>query len=202
MAKGKHAAASANRRLEAAQEHIDRLTDQLAEAKLRARMVERQADRVPRLEEQVRELQRRLDDDDIAREFIDFAWELKESERLLLEYVQAFRDGVLKLLRDRRIIATMTIHELIEYASKRHPKVFSDPLKDGERARLGGEQKTMRGLSEAAVTRLQEAQGKRHVGVDVAALVDEYAGARDLGFTTAEALDLLADDVVDSPVMS
>lgn len=60
MAKGKQAAKAANRRLHATQDHVDRLTDQLAEAKIRARTAEaasREADllrdRVRRLEAEV-----------------------------------------------------------------------------------------------------------------------------------------------------
>lgn len=47
--KGKMGVENARRRLETANEHIDRLTDQLAEAKLRARQVEAEARRVPAL---------------------------------------------------------------------------------------------------------------------------------------------------------
>ena len=54
MAKGKHAAASATRRLEAAHEHIDRLTEQLAESKIRHRQAEADAARLPAVEEALR----------------------------------------------------------------------------------------------------------------------------------------------------
>lgn len=57
MAKGKHAAAAAIRRAEAAHEHIDRLTNQLAEAKMRARAIEAEANRVPSLVAEVARLQ-------------------------------------------------------------------------------------------------------------------------------------------------
>lgn len=56
MAKGKHAAAAARGRYESAVEHIDRLTTELAEAKLRARMVEREAAQVPALKSQIEAL--------------------------------------------------------------------------------------------------------------------------------------------------
>lgn len=60
MARGKEAAKAANRRYETALEHIDRLTDELATAKVRYRDAERDAERLPvalaavdRLSEQV-----------------------------------------------------------------------------------------------------------------------------------------------------
>lgn len=56
MAKGKEALSSARRRLAATEAHLDRLTDQLAEAKLRARLVEQSASRVPDLEHRIQVL--------------------------------------------------------------------------------------------------------------------------------------------------
>ena len=50
MARGKHSSAAALRRAEAAHEHIDRLTDQLVEAKARAREHEHAANRLPSVE--------------------------------------------------------------------------------------------------------------------------------------------------------
>lgn len=62
MAKGKHAVAAARGRYESAVEHIDRLTTELAEAKLRARTVERQARTAGDLELRVARLERDLAD--------------------------------------------------------------------------------------------------------------------------------------------
>ena len=56
MARGKQAVAAARGRYESAVEHIDRLTTELADAKIRARLVEKQAARVPDLERRVAEL--------------------------------------------------------------------------------------------------------------------------------------------------
>lgn len=50
MAKGKQAAVAAQRRYEAAVEHIDRLTSELAEAKMRARSAEARAQRLEGVE--------------------------------------------------------------------------------------------------------------------------------------------------------
>lgn len=61
MARGKHAASAARGRYEAAVEHIDRLTTELADAKLRARLVERDAARAGELERENAELRRRLE---------------------------------------------------------------------------------------------------------------------------------------------
>lgn len=56
MARGKQAALAANRRAESAHEIIDRLTSELAEAKLRARLAEAQARRAAELEKEVSHL--------------------------------------------------------------------------------------------------------------------------------------------------
>jgi hypothetical protein len=56
MARGKQAASAAIRRLEMAMEHIDRLTEQLAEAKIRVKSVEKEAARVPGMERELTEL--------------------------------------------------------------------------------------------------------------------------------------------------
>lgn len=61
MARGKQAALAANRRAESAHEIIDRLTSEVAEAKLRARVAEADARRTAQLSSQVEDLQRRLD---------------------------------------------------------------------------------------------------------------------------------------------
>lgn len=54
MAKGKHAASANKRRAEAAHEHIDRLTEQLLDAKARARQFESDHERLPVVEEALR----------------------------------------------------------------------------------------------------------------------------------------------------
>lgn len=61
MAKGKEAVAAARRRYEASIEHIDRLTSELTEAKVRAKMSETDAAKVPHLQQQLLELRQRLD---------------------------------------------------------------------------------------------------------------------------------------------
>lgn len=61
MAKGKQAALAARRRAESAHEVIDRLTSDLAEAKLRARLVEAEARHVPTLTRHVEDLSARLE---------------------------------------------------------------------------------------------------------------------------------------------
>lgn len=58
MARGKQSALAAARRADAAHEHIDRLTDQLVEAKARARRHETAAERLPMLETEVARLRR------------------------------------------------------------------------------------------------------------------------------------------------
>lgn len=61
MAKGKHATKSANRRQSAERDHIDRLTDQLVEAKARARRYEADAMRLPSVEAELRKVRAERD---------------------------------------------------------------------------------------------------------------------------------------------
>jgi hypothetical protein len=53
VTKGKHAASANKRRYEMAMEHIDRLTDDLANAKVRVKKVEAAANSVPALQERI-----------------------------------------------------------------------------------------------------------------------------------------------------
>lgn len=62
MTKGKQAARAANRRLEATQDHVDRLTEQLTEAKIRARDAEARAAESDQLRERVRFLETKLEE--------------------------------------------------------------------------------------------------------------------------------------------
>lgn len=70
MARGKHAARSIKRANDAAVAHIDRLTSELVEAKLRARQVQQAANSVPALRERVAELEREIaEDEHVARAY-------------------------------------------------------------------------------------------------------------------------------------
>lgn len=60
MAKGKQAAKAANRRLEATQDHVDRLTEQLADQKMRARDAEARAVEADQLRERIRVLEAQI----------------------------------------------------------------------------------------------------------------------------------------------
>lgn len=60
--RGKQGAESARRKAEMAMEHIDRLTEQLADEKVRRKQVEAAAARVPGLERQNRELLRMVEE--------------------------------------------------------------------------------------------------------------------------------------------
>lgn len=76
MAKGKHAALSANRRAEAAHEHIDRLSTELVEAKIRARDAEEVA--------RMAELRLKRSEDELAR-----TEKLRESARKVVDETRA-----------------------------------------------------------------------------------------------------------------
>lgn len=62
MARGKQAAKSARRRLDASHDHIDRLTDQLVEAKTRARQHEAAAVRLPAVEKELARVRQQVEE--------------------------------------------------------------------------------------------------------------------------------------------
>lgn len=64
MAKGKQAVAAANRRLETANEHIDRLTDAVSEWKIRARAAEKTLSEIGPVVQRVAELERQINEVD------------------------------------------------------------------------------------------------------------------------------------------
>jgi chromosome segregation ATPase len=93
MARGKHAASSANARLGAAQDHIDRLTDQLADAKLRARQAEAAQRELPVVRAEVSRLKGLIEASTSDR-VIDLMGQLEASEAerdAALEWVAGVR---------------------------------------------------------------------------------------------------------------
>lgn len=92
MARGKQAAKAANRRTEAAHDHIDRLTDQLVEAKARARRFEADASRLPAVEVELARV-RRLADEGTSDALVRAQAAVVEARR----EVEDFRRAVIEL---------------------------------------------------------------------------------------------------------
>lgn len=197
MAKGKHATASANRRLEAAQDHIDRLTDQLAEAKRRARQVEAQASQVPKLRQRIRDLEE--DNAPIIQELTSWwkngrkAWASMHDRitylhtTILLDYFKVVAD-----------MYGMTRVETIEWMTRKYPDLYSE---DGTSKRIqGGGPWAMdprqRRLSDEAVRRIQQKNGLRHADTADAALMwQQIDEAIDAGFRGADLAELVDEEV-------
>lgn len=95
MAKGKKAAGAAIRRADAAHEHIDRLTDQLTEAKMRARLMEAEANRVAPLVAEVARLQGLAEQATSDR----LVYEQEQSQRREARLVEQ-RDAAINCLAD------------------------------------------------------------------------------------------------------
>lgn len=88
MARGKHAALTTRRQYEAEMQVIDRLTDQIADLKVRTRATESAAVRVPRLEYEIVELKRQLDagcSDHLLHERIEHDDEVAELHQVIAE---------------------------------------------------------------------------------------------------------------------
>lgn len=102
MAKGKQAAAAATRRLESAMQHIDRLTDQLADAKVRVKAVEKEAARVPGMEREMNDLRSIVAgtaEHRLASQVNDLRDQLREATRRHEENITTARKVVARTLR-------------------------------------------------------------------------------------------------------
>lgn len=190
MAKGKQAAAAANRRLEAAQDHIDRLTDQLVEAKRRARDAERTAQQVEPLKRRIHQ----LENDTVSAELVAalnlFEDEYKKTTRKLRALQEVFIEQG-QLLADQK---GMTGTEYIELMWRRHPDMWTDSDPGIVRTGLPKSMIDRRSrLSDAAVVRLQKARGFRH-STDVVSLWEQLLDAEEAGFSRSEAIELLDDE--------
>lgn len=121
--RGKQASSAANRRYEASISHIDRLTSELVEAKVRARQYEKAAVELPGVHQELERLRQQL---------IDGTSDLVEKERTL------HRKQIVEITNDYQ-----ELRELFERISRRMPKdveVFTeDDLDMLTRHRLGEE---------------------------------------------------------------
>ena len=155
MAKGKEAAQAANRRYEAAVEHIDRLTDELVQAKARARSVEAVARRTVALEGEVARLQHHIDErtsDLVARLRSDQENARAEHARVLDELAA--------------IIVPLVEHDEITLASLGRLEVLlpvATSLNRDDRRRLG---QTDRRLADVLTTKELREMGLAKIGPD------------------------------------
>lgn len=112
MAKGKHSAEAARRRADAAHEHIDRLTDDLIDAKLRARRYEQAALRVPSLVAEIERLRAQIESS--TSDLLISERKIRLAERAQHEDVLARLARVVGGIYERSPDGVISIHEQTE----------------------------------------------------------------------------------------
>lgn len=164
MAKGKYAARAAKHQTEAQYQHIDRLTDQLAEAKIRARQYERDAALVPHLRKRLEELEYKLDNDVVVQEILDKALAYRKALERAFEKNRGLQQAICEASGDLLRATNATTVDFAEYIGRRWPGLIMEHS-DTEHytTRWGVPRKP---LSEEAVKRLQRARGLRAITPD------------------------------------
>lgn len=207
MARGREALQAANRRLEAAQSHIDRLTDELVDAKMRARTAESEMARLQGIEKLLPQASQR--NDAMLEQMVqaNARWErvAKADQRRRME---GFKQLVFKVIDDIGIpgLPSESIADRLDLLQTRYPKVLSallaedikskksnwrpaSPTRPAELKRDGED-----------LRRFQRALGLRAHSDnltgedrDIADVFCAVLDARQIGFTLDEALGTLPD---------
>jgi hypothetical protein len=199
--RGKEALAASNRRYRAALDHIDRMTEQLADAKIRARAVEKQAARVGQVERYLTE----HNNDELLAE----ALAAVEVWKARFRRYEARRKEAKAEVRERlaadafHLMPIDTPTDMAEFLFTRYPKlvglVLGGPLADfdeRERYSIGLGRHALK-LTPEHCRRLQVARGIR-AGVEnlpaanVGTYLSDALEALDAGFTKDEVRELLA----------
>lgn len=172
MARGKHAARSNVRRADAMAEHIDRLTDQLAEAKRRVVVAEEQVRKAALLRERVKYLEHQIESDAMLAKFLKAFDPLANKMRDQHEWLTDLRQGFFAAVRDVMVLAgemnptgttILGYADINEFASKRYPTVGRHM---GTGAQRGAhvdhvEDRTLLRLTDDEIRRLQRVRGDR-----------------------------------------
>lgn len=195
MARGKHATKSANRRQSAERDHIDRLTDQLAEAKLRARRNEQLAAQVPMLRARIGELTQQIEDDELLAESIEALRRWKQIATAdQKRRAKAWRE-VGKMLADFRTRMLLSQADSYEFFLRRYPAIFralvaDDNIDTTQTVRQYSPLRTA-GMTDEQVKRWQRAAGTRAVHefdneADAADVMIDWLDAKQASFSTEE----------------
>jgi hypothetical protein len=194
--KGKEALAAAHRRLAGACEHIDQLSEQLAEAKRRVRDAEARADKADRLEKLLAD----KNNDELLAEALDT---IRWWEKVRVEDVDrrraAWRELGARLLPDLQFRGNTV--DRMEFLLRRYPALcaalsageWADiPVRD-TRYQLG---RSARHLSEEERSRLQRQRGIREASegdddTDVAEVWADVLEAKQTGFAPHEIEELI-----------
>lgn len=158
MARGKHAVSAARRRVEAKDEHIDSLTEKLAEVKMKARQYERDALRLTSVLAEVERLRAQTD-----RTTSDLVEQLKaEREQLLVEFSDRL-DALAEIIRRHADQAKFPAADLVELERLLgHHRMTSD-MESHRSARRAST--TRRGISAEALIRELSDEQLRDLGL-------------------------------------
>lgn len=124
MARGKHAIQAQRRADDAAMAHIDRLTSQLAEEKMRRRDAERRAGQYAGLDNMVR-LREAEHDESMQKALEKLGWWAQVAREDKERRDAALQELAEKLRVDLNLTHLTTTVEWIEFTIRRYPRLFS-----------------------------------------------------------------------------
>lgn len=202
MARGKKAASAANRRAEAAHEVIDRLTTELADAKMRARDAEKRAAKADQLEE----LLAQRNDDEIVADLVATIQRWKRIQKADAARRKKAIDEIWKVLAKdlRGLMKEMEpgFEDTWEFVMRRYPAIMNAlAASDGAAERVSehvdrrGLNPTIAKLDDEKIKKWQEARGYRAVAQwapdrDFADVMADLLDASQIGFTADEMVEL------------
>lgn len=190
MARGKEGMEALRRRYEAAMEHLDRLTEQLADEKIRRKEAEARAARLEGIDAMWKDAE--IHNDQMLKEALD---ELHEQDVWMADHNKkvraAFKEIRDRLLRDLKVPSDIGI-DRVEFLVKRYPALMAlfirgEPRVNARYNRGPGDRK----LNDDQLRRFQRLRGERMVvqgsDVDVGKAWADLLEGREAGFTWEEA---------------
>jgi hypothetical protein len=170
VAKGKHATASTNRANQAARDHIDRLTDQLAEQKMRARVAEEKARENDLLRERIAHLEHSIENDEMLKKFLKTWDPLANKFATFHDIFDDLKEAFYLAVRDVMMtgaettftgVTTLGYADVNEFVRRRYPKFGKHLDRFQREVSISHEDTTLLRLSDDQVRRLQRARGDR-----------------------------------------
>ena len=196
MARGKHAARSNVRRADAMAEHIDRLTEQLTDAKTRVKLAEERARRAELLRERVAYLENQIENDEMMAKFLttwdtlagETHWLNQQFELLKGAFIQAVCD-VMKAAGEAAFMGQTVFGyaDINEFIVRRYPKYGLAMRNADSRVYVAPSDVKMLRLTDEQVIRLQKLRGDRGAfpfkpGSTVAEVLVDLMEAIEAGF--------------------
>jgi hypothetical protein len=162
MAKGKHAVLAANARYKAAIEHIDRLTSEMADMKVRMKVAEADAMAAPGLRKEVE----RLRNDHVVAEIVEkVEAAFKDRDRQIAAWKKA-RPDFIKMMNDvAKSHLVDTSIDAVEFWHRRYPRLFAflDHRDEEILAHWKAHPRHLLKLSHEAARRYERAAGMRAI---------------------------------------